>query len=98
MTRAELTPEEISRLVTHERVNADEIADYLGIGKIHAKRRIADAMLANNQPRPITAFARWAGRFSVVTWQMVAEEFQVSRATAYRYLADLRAFRRFQST
>jgi len=37
----------------------------------------------------VDALIRWAaGRH--VTWQMVAEHFQVHRATAYRMLADMR--------
>ena len=89
--RPELSDDEIVRLVQRERCSADEIADYLGIGRIHAKRRIADAMKGQMQPRKpmVDALIRWAaGRH--VTWQMVAEHFQVHRATAYRMLADMR--------
>lgn len=90
MDRPTLSAEDIARMVLRERVSTDEIADYLGIGRIHAKRRIADAVCMATQPRQIDALARWAAGYRHVTWRMVAEQFEVSRATAYRMLADLR--------
>lgn len=94
--RPELSDEEIVRLTTRERVSVDEIADYLGIGKIHARQRISEAMKMQMQPRKpmVDALIRWAADKPNVTWQMVSEHFQVHRATAYRMLADMRG--RFQ--
>lgn len=80
-----LTPNALDRLIAQE-------------AKVRQERRAKQAKRARRDPRTSAAVGKlaiWAKGFQSVTWLMVAEEFKVSRATAYRMLADLRAVQRF---